>query len=203
MERVGGLSDSSKMPWLGWSLSARTCQIGGKLAKIEGTPCFKCYAFRGHYGYPVVRQAHANRMRAWKRKGWVKDMADLIGQLAEKEKPANRYFRWFDSGDLQSVAMLQKIADVARQVPEVYFWLPTQERKIVTEFLAGSKLPTNLVIRLSSPRIGVKCKPIPGTVTSNISGPGFTCPAKGQGNKCGPCRMCWNKKVKTVSYVYH
>ena len=39
------LTRTSKMPGLSYSLPAWACQTGSKLRKIEGTPCFSCYAF--------------------------------------------------------------------------------------------------------------------------------------------------------------
>ena len=38
------LTRTSKMPGKSYSLPAWECQTGWKLSKIEGTPCFSCYA---------------------------------------------------------------------------------------------------------------------------------------------------------------
>jgi hypothetical protein len=36
-----------------------------------------------------------------------------------------------------------------------------------------------------------------------VSGPGRTCPAPDQDNKCLSCRACWDPKVKNVAYGKH
>lgn len=201
---VGGLSTPTKMPWYGWSLSASDCKVGSKLAEIPGTPCFSCYAMRGNYAYPVVQNAYKRRMEAWKLPDWVENMSALIGRLAEKESPENRYFRWFDSGDIQSISMLCKIVQIARNVPEVQFWLPTQERQIVADYSAEyGEFPSNLTIRVSAVKIGMKPTQMNGTVSSNINGEGYQCPARSQGNKCGNCRKCWDNNTPLISYHKH
>ena len=43
---VGGLSKPGKMPGPAINLPAGACQTGAKLAQIEGTPCFGCYALK-------------------------------------------------------------------------------------------------------------------------------------------------------------
>ena len=46
---------TSKMPGLSYSLPAWECKTGWKLAQIEGTPCFFCYAKKGNYTrYPCL-----------------------------------------------------------------------------------------------------------------------------------------------------
>ena len=58
---VGGLSAPSKMPSYAWSISAKRCNIGSKLAKVEGSVCHKCYALKGRYMFPMVQNAHLRR----------------------------------------------------------------------------------------------------------------------------------------------
>jgi hypothetical protein len=123
-------------------------------------------------------------------------------------KSGDDHFRWFDSGDLQSIKMLQAIVDVCRMTPRVKHWLPTREVGIVSRF-RGS-LPNNLVIRVSSPMIDQR--PIKGlprgvktsTVHKNSKPVGFICEAsKVSPPNCGPCRACWQRDVKSVSYPLH
>ena len=91
---VGGLSQTSKMPCKSWGISAKACKTGGKLAKVEGTVCHGCYALKGAYVWPVVEKAHAKRLDAIYTAGWVDAMVTAIN--------GDEYFRWFDSGDIQS-----------------------------------------------------------------------------------------------------
>jgi hypothetical protein len=60
------------------------------------------------------------------------------------------YFRWHDSGDIQSIEHLEKIADVAKRTPNCMHWLPTSEYGIVAAFTAQYDMPDNLIIRLSA-----------------------------------------------------
>lgn len=201
---VAGLSSPSKMPWYSFSISAKQCNVGSKLAKIKGTPCFSCYAFRGNYTWNVVKQAHAKRFRAIHRKDWAPNMISLLKQEAKKVPKQQRYFRFFDSGDIVDYEFLLKIVEVANDCKGIKFWLPTQERPLIQRYIKEfGKFPKNLTVRISSPLLGKATKAIPGTVTSNIGGSGYSCPAKEQGNKCLDCRKCWDKRYKTISYIYH
>ena len=117
------------------------------------------------------------------------------------------FFRWFDSGDIQSLAHLKQIAQIAKNLPSIQFWLPTKEYGIVTEYLQENELPENLTIRLSGFMVD---GPAPvglanslGLVTSTVVSKDFTCPASSQGNKCLSCRACWDKTVQNVAYKYH
>ena len=47
-EHAHTLSKPSKMPGHAYSVSAKECGIGGKLAKQKGTVCHDCYALKGN-----------------------------------------------------------------------------------------------------------------------------------------------------------
>jgi hypothetical protein len=119
------------------------------------------------------------------------------------------YHRWFDSGDLQSVAMLRAIVRVAEMLPKIRFWLPTREVAMVREFTkSGGIIPSNLVIRLSASMIDDR--PLKGwSHTSTVhkarelDPEEHACPARKQGNSCGECRACWSPEVPNVSYTKH
>jgi len=201
-ELVGGLSTPSKMPCYGWSLSARICKTGGKLRQIENSVCSKCYAMRGNYNFPCVVNSMEKRLKGSKDKQFVAAMVFLINSLDQK------HFRWFDSGDLYSVELLQKIADIAIQCPSVKFWLPTKEYKIVSDWIkAGNKIPFNLNIRLSAYMLE-ESGPTTlasrlGCTISEVQKEGFTCPSSRQENKCLDCRACWDKSTFIVKYKRH
>ena len=42
---VGNLSRPSKMPSYAWSISAKRCNTGSKLAKVKGSVCYNCLTF--------------------------------------------------------------------------------------------------------------------------------------------------------------
>ena len=192
---TGGLSKPGKMPEGSYNLPASACKTGAKLRLIPGTPCYKCYAFKGRYNFPNVKDALSRRLESITDPQWVKAMAVLI--------KGKKHFRWHDSGDIQSVDHLKKIFQICDLTPDTNHWLPTQERQFLP--LPGSKIPKNLVIRLSNAKNDTK----PGNAWSHWSTvvtkprPGRVCPAPKQGNECGSCRACWSKDVKEVQYKIH
>ena len=126
---VGGLSRPSKMPGYGYSLPAEECQTGSKLRVLPGTPCSGCYARKGRYVFPKVQAALYRRFRAIDHPLWVDAMVRLINHYSRKVG----YFRWHDSGDIQSLAHLEAIARICALTPSVKHWLPTQERHYVLQ----------------------------------------------------------------------
>ena len=98
---------------------------------------------------------------------WVVAMVKLVYWQAEIN--GDRTFRWFDSGDLQDVEMLERIVSVARHTPEIRHWLPTRERGIVWRYLATEVLPANLTIRLSA--ISVDASPPVSSRSTDFDGP--------------------------------
>ena len=203
---------NSKMPGSTFAISALHCKVGGKLANVKGSVCDRCYAIK------------LQKLRPSVNKGWTANYEKAVGLIdkapdkwinacvfqinrhfAKSQQP---YHRWFDSGDLQSVAMLKAICGVAERTPDIKHWLPTREAKIVKDYLAsGGVVPSNLVIRISSTMIGDK--PVKGyanTSTVHRKGAehhGYVCPASTQGNNCGDCRACWTSEVENISYPLH
>jgi len=195
-EITGGLSAPGKMPEGSYNLPARACQTGAKLRQIPGTPCFGCYAFKGRYNFPNVKDALTRRLESLTHPLWVPAMAVLIWR--------KKHFRWHDSGDLQGAWHLVNIMEVCKLTPSTQHWLPTQERKLL-QFLDPDIIPTNLIIRLSNAKNDTK----PGnawthwsTVVSKARA-GHVCPAPEQGNNCGSCRACWNKDINEIQYRLH
>ena len=201
-DKVGSLSVPSKMPGHGYSTPADDCITGSKLANVKGSICSICYARKGRYVFPNVQNAMKKRLKSLERLDWIDTMVQLISR---KEKSG--FFRWHDSGDLQGVWHLEKIAEVARRLPSIKFWLPTREYKIVSDWMKFCTKPDNLEIRLSAFMID---GPAPVTVakrlgltTSGAKKDGFSCPSSQQGNQCGDCRACWDKNVTNVDYKPH
>ena len=130
---------------------------------------------------------------------WTVNMAELISRkLAKKEK----VFRWHDSGDLQSVEHFSAIVDIANYLPEVRFWLPTREQKIIRSY--KNVIPSNLVVRISMQMVGQEALPRKDFPQSTVGATkGFQCPARTQDNECKNCRACWNADVSSVNYSLH
>lgn len=200
---TGGLSSPSKMPCHGFSITAKACITGQKLRNVIGSICSKCYALKGRYGFPNVQKALETRLANLFHPDWVAAMSTLIHK---KEKSG--YFRWHDSGDLQSVLHLRNIVEVCMRTPNIQHWLPTREFSIVSEYVEEfGPLPKNLTVRLSAlmfdgPAPVAVAKRL-GLTTSGASKQDFSCPASKQDNKCGECRACWNPAVANVNYKAH
>lgn len=201
---IGGLSSPSKMPCHGWSIPAKHCKTGQKLRAIVNSICFFCYALKGRYPFPNVQEALQKRLDCFLNNPlWVEAMSFVIWR---KEKSG--FFRWFDSGDIQSLDMLEKIVQIAKNLPEITFWLPTREYGFVSQYVAKhGAFPENLTVRLSAFMVDGK-PPVElakrlGCVTSGVSAESYTCPAPKQGNKCLDCRACWMKSVPNVNYKIH
>ena len=203
---VGNLSRPSKMPSYAWSISARRCNVGSKLAKVKGSVCEGCYALKGRYMFNNTQDALERRYDAWSsdRERWVDAMIYL---MHNKQHIVNAgVFRFFDSGDIQGSAMLDDINTVAWASPTIRFWLPTKEYKLVKNY--DKEIAPNLVIRVSAPTVDKGFSGYANISTvynkDNIhTAEGHICPSSKQGNECGSCRACWNDKVSEVSYIAH
>ena len=190
---TGGLSKPSKMPGPAYNLPAWACKTGAKLRKVPGSPCYGCYAFKGRYNFSNVQLALKRRLEALESPLWVEAMVTLI--------KGQEFFRWHDSGDIQSEQHLKNIFEVCKQTPDTKHWLPTQEREYLKD---PEAVPANLIIRLSGSKIdGPSPKAWPWTSSVVTSSEARTCPAPEQGNSCGSCRACWDKNTKNVAYGKH
>ena len=205
--QVGSLSNPSKMPGFGYSTPAKDCQTGSKLSEIVNSICSICYAKKGRYVFPNVQNAMQYRLDSLNKIDWIDCMVELISKKQSKLPEGQReFFRWHDSGDIQGVWHLEKIAEIARRLPEINFWLPTREYRFVREWLATATKPNNLQIRLSAYMIDGK-PPTElanrlGLTTSGVSQNGFNCPAPKQDNACGDCRACWTSD-ENINYKSH
>lgn len=206
----GGLCSNSKMPGATFPLSTSYCNVGGKLQEKCGSVCNQCYAKRLENFRPSVRKGHESRtlavLEATKSKEgmnlWVEAMVKVVLSKTKTEK----YMRLHDSGDLLNMNHLHMIVMVARALPDINFWLPTKEKKLVNVFLRNRIPPTNLMIRVSSAMIDAP--PMRGyaftsTVHKDKNPQGHICPAPEQDGECKDCRACWSHDVLNVSYHKH
>lgn len=211
--RIGGLSAPSKMPGFSIGLPATACKTGAKLAKVAGSTCSNCYALKGNYRYDNVTTAQKNRLTAIDSPTWVADMTSIIGAAcAELEEP---FFRWHDSGDIQNVRHFLNIVQVCNNLSHISFWLPTKEYRLVLGMAKHIKLPPNLTVRVSAPKLNATMS-IDGVTTSNVSTRkmwvskktmplpnSFLCRAYSQNGECRDCRLCWSPNVSAVTYPKH
>ena len=163
-----GLSNTSKMPSFSFNLSALDCKTGSKLVDVEGSVCDGCYALKGNYQrykLPVKMQPKTAKISNPR---WVEAMVFLINNQGNKKD--RNYFRWHDSGDIQSLEHLRKIVLVCEQTPDVKHWIPTREYKIVKMYLdIHGKFPANLTVRLSAHMVDEKAPNIANLPTSTVN----------------------------------
>lgn len=198
-EIVGGLSNPSKMPCKGYSIPASTCKMGSLMAKHKGTICSKCYARKGMYVFPNVKRALNRRFESLNHPLWISAMTLLVKDM--------KYFRWHDSGDIQSVEHLCNIVEVVKNTPKTKHWIPTREYSVVAEYVGQyGSFPENLTVRLSASKFNgvppVELAKKLGVLTSGVSTTKYNCVAPLQNNACKYCRMCWGKEFQ-INYKQH
>jgi len=196
-EITGGLSKPSKMPGPAYNLPASQCITGAKLVNVKGSTCSGCYALKGNYiRFPAVQKAMERRARSLVHDSWITAMVTLIKK--------HRWFRWHDSGDLQSVQHLNNIFEVCKLTPDTRHWLPTREARFIN-LMDPDVVPKNLKIVLSDHMNDQATPPSWWPYTSGVSTKhdAVTCPSSSQGNKCLDCRKCWDRRTKRVIYGKH
>ena len=185
-----------------WSLPALKTCLGSKDENGEIVPiCKKCYATKGFYVFGCVKKTREENIEAWKCDSWVADMIDIL----KKEK----YFRWFDSGDLYSLDLAEKIYSVMVETPNCYHWLPTKMFKFSKFYDILNKMQAlkNVMVRFSSDSIdGSFIDGIHGSVVIphkdfNINA--YVCPATKNKTQCGVCKACYDKNIPVIAYVLH
>ena len=156
------LSKASKMPCRSWSLQALdTCPASKNKDGSLVPACSGCYAVGGNYRFPNVKAPREHNKEDWKRSEWV---ADMVAELDN-----DRYFRWFDSGDVYDLRLAHKILEVMTATPWVKHWLPTRMHKFekFRDVLSQMEALPNVVIRRSSDSITGET--IEGATTSTIA----------------------------------
>lgn len=197
------LSKASKMPGKSWSLQAgETCpgSINPETKEVIEV-CADCYAKSGFYRMENVKAPRIHNRKDWKRTDWTDDMVQALDN--------ERWFRWFDSGDIYTAALAQKIYEVARRTPWCNHWIPTKSYNIpkIRYWLDRLKELPNVSVRFSSPSVHGEYSSFHGStvvqsVSDNIAGAKM-CDAYTRGGKCGPCRACWDKDISLVVYPLH
>ena len=196
------LSKASKMPCRSWSLQALdTCPASRDATGALVPACSGCYATTGNYRFKNVKAPREHNREDWKRDDWADDM------VAELDN--DRYFRWFDSGDMYDIRLARKILEVCERTPWVKHWIPTRMHKFPKFALVLARLEAlpNVVVRLSSDSITGET--ISGSTTSTIAtldtvpSDAVVCEAYTREGKCADCRACWDKSVSVVAYIGH
>lgn len=198
------ISVTSKLDGIkSWSLQALdTCPGSISSPGVLVDACKGCYATTGNYRYPNVKAPRLSNQKDWQRMGWVSDMVKALEN--------DRFFRWFDSGDMYTLGLAEKILEVMTMTPWCKHWLPTRMHKfpkfsIVLQNMAA--LP-NVSVRFSSDSVnGEFTKGLHGSViiadSTQTTKAMTLCKAYENLGKCNGCRACWDKKVKVIAYPAH
>lgn len=204
MQASPKISVTSKLDGIkSWSLQALdTCpgSIGADGSLVDA--CKGCYATTGNYRFANVKAPRLHNRDDWKNADWVEAMTQALQD--------SRFFRWFDSGDMYSLELAEKILQVMQRTQGVKHWMPTRMHKFSkfhTVIQAMQALP-NVVVRFSSD--SVTGETVQGVTTSTIipnaddaKANMTVCRAYENGGKCNGCRVCWNKDTSIVAYVAH
>lgn len=203
IEFMPKLSEPKKMPCHTFSTPATACKTGRKLAEVPGSVCFDCYAMKGNYRFKNVIQHREHNLKSLDNlEAWKAGMLKAI-----KSNDSTGYFRWHDSGDIQSPAHLMAIMDIAEALPEIKFWIPTKEKGMLAKVNRQRAMPDNLTVRLSMPMLDQAPAGLWPTTSTVITKAGkidgVECKAPSNNGKCGTCRACWDKTVNNVTYLKH
>lgn len=197
------LSVTSKLGCKSWSLEAGTTCPASYDDKGALVPaCQGCYAKGGNYRFSNVKAPRLHNQQDWKRADWVQDMIQALD--------TERYFRWFDSGDMYALGLAEKIYAIMEATPWVKHWLPTRMHKFpkFAEILAKMQALPNVSVRFSSDSVtGEYTEGLHGSVivpdTNSVPEGVFLCGAYERGGQCGTCKACWNKSVPVIAYPAH
>ena len=197
------LSKTAKLGTKSWSLQAiETCpgSIGedGQLVPA----CSGCYATTGCYNFPDTKKVRADNKEEWQNESFVDDFTKALNKQS--------HFRWFDSGDMYTIKLAEKIYSIMLATPNTKHWLPTRMAKFPKFQSIISKMQAlpNVMVRFSSDEIdGSYIKGVHGsTIVPNeqlADSNTFVCNAPKQGGKCLDCRACYNKDIPVIGYVAH
>lgn len=223
IEVTGGLSDPSKMPCKSYNLPSTHCVFGSTLKQnAADSVCSVCYASKGRYRFPNVCKAMETRLNLLEHPDWVEGMISLIS----KQSP--EYFRWHDSGDIQSREHYANIMLVVYKTPDTLHYLPTKEYRVVNEY--PYPVPANLCIRFSNPFINgewpegqfeeQRMQYCDG-IWARKGFINYACTYKDKEaaldrglsedaiclgsvtGSCGDCRKCWDRSVSCTAYLSH
>jgi hypothetical protein len=196
-------SKTSKLGTKSWSLQALETCPGSKAADGSLVPaCSGCYATTGMYHFGPVKAVRADNKADWQRDGWTADMVKALSK--------DSHFRWFDSGDMYSLELAEKMLAIMTATPGTKHWLPTRMYKFpkFQAVLKAMQALPNVMVRYSSDAVdgtftpGVHGSTILPDATSAPAGV-TVCQAYNQGGKCLTCRACYSKDVAVIGYPAH
>mgnify|MGYP003348110100 CR=1 FL=1 len=128
-----------------WSLQAGdTCPASYDENGNLVPACAGCFAKNGNYRFSNVKKPRLFNRLDWVRDDWVDDMVKALSN--------DRFFRWFDSGDMYSIKLAEKMYQVMQLTPWVSHWLPTRMNKFAKfqDVISRMSALPNVSVRFSS-----------------------------------------------------
>ena len=174
----------------------KTCRIDAPCKKI-------CYACKGNFNYPTVKQCYENNLQSF-----INDQTqteiDIIKQLTK-----SNHCRVHASGDFFSREYLNMIISIAIKKPTIKFMAFTKQYELFNAYIEeGNKLPTNLKIIFSvwadfpmdNPHnFATAYTKLKSGLDNRIKTTAKACK-----NHCETCLICWNlKKGQQVYFNQH
>lgn len=197
------VSKTSKLDGiLSWSLQALDTCPGSVDSNGNLVPaCSGCYATTGNYRFSNVKAPRLHNREDWQRDTWVNEMVIML--------ESQRYFRWFDSGDMYALGLAEKILQVMELTPWVKHWLPTRMLKFAKfqEVITKMQALPNVMVRFSSDSVTGEFSHEHGStiVSDSSQAPegAFVCRAYEHEGRCNGCRACYDKTIPLIAYVAH
>lgn len=198
------LSKTSKLDGIkSWSLQAIDTCPGSRGTDGNLVPaCSGCYATTNAYTWSTTKAPRLFNQEDWKRDEWVDEMVAAL----KKDK----YFRWFDSGDMYHIELARKVLAVMKLTPHVKHWLPTRMAKFAKfeAILKQMESLPNVKVRFSSDSVtGEYTDGVHGSVIvptkEDAPATAKVCLAYENDGKCSGCRACYDKGVDLIAYVAH
>jgi len=180
------------------------CELSIRLARERGSEaiCERCYAQKGRYVFRQVRANQRARSQWWH----ATDPSDRAVILADavRREGSPRYFRCYDSGDLD-LSAVETWLEFAELLPGTRIWIPTRTW-LLPEFLPGLQALNDhprIVVRPSS----VAFDDAPPSITGLAGGHAahwqeapkatYRCPGS-----CANCRICWDRPDLSIAFKW-
>lgn len=116
----------------------------------KNAPCSgKCYAMRGRFRYPIVREAMENNLNIYKEdpRRYFSEIQSAISDGIVSYS----YFRWHAAGDIVDDEYLRGMVRVALNLPSTQFLAFTKKYEMINDYVrAGNAIPSNLNIVFSA-----------------------------------------------------
>lgn len=164
--------------------------------------CKACYGKQGSYRYQNVKNRRLLNLKLTTQPQFVDEMVMSV------QSNGCKYFRFFDSGDIYSKELANKIYSICKRTPKVKYWIASKTlglKEYTSQLRKLQSLP-NVSVRVSYGYLDMKppkvYNAIVAPIGSKVSKKFYLCPATESHGSCGVCKKCWDKGG-TICYRLH